>query len=37
MSWCFGLINNKRAEIYFEGKKGVNKILGHAYITRLSR
>lgn len=32
MSWCYAIINNKFAEIYFERTKGEPKILGHCYI-----
>lgn len=34
MSWCFALINNRLAEIYFKrNKKGI-KILGHCYMEK---
>lgn len=32
MSWCFGIVNNKLAEVYFEKSKERIKILGHCYI-----
>lgn len=32
MNWCFAIINNKLAEVYFERTKGEPKILGHCYI-----
>lgn len=32
MNWCFALVNNKLAEIYFEKKKSGPKFLGHAYV-----
>jgi len=34
MSWCFAIVNNKLAEIYFEKKKGKPKIIGHCYIKK---
>lgn len=34
MSWCFAIINNRLAEIYFEKKKGKIKYLGHCYVKR---
>ena len=34
MSWCFAIINNKLAEVYFEKKKGKIKFLGHCYVRR---
>lgn len=35
MSWCFAIVNNKLAEIYFEKKKNdKNKIFAHCYIKR---
>lgn len=35
MSWCFAIVNNKLAEIYFEKKKnGKNGIFAHCYIKR---
>ena len=33
MSWCFALINNRLAEIFFEERGGVMEILGHAYVS----
>lgn len=32
MNWCFAIINNKLAEIYFEKNKGSIKFLGHCYV-----
>lgn len=32
MSWSFGIVNNKLAEIFFEGKKGKTVFLGHCYV-----
>ncbi len=34
MSWCFAIINNKLAEVYFEKKNGEVKFLGHCYIKK---
>jgi hypothetical protein len=35
MSWCFAIINNKLAEIYFDrNKKGNPKFSGHCYIKK---
>lgn len=35
MRWCFAIVNNKLAEIYFKKKKnGKNKIFAHCYIKR---
>lgn len=34
MSWCFAIINNKLAEIYFDHAKGEPKILGHCYVKK---
>ncbi len=35
MSWCFATINNRLAEIFFEGKNpNSNKIFGHTYVNR---
>ncbi|MEK7104380.1 MAG: hypothetical protein AAB842_03210 [Patescibacteria group bacterium] len=32
MSWCFAIVNNRLAEIFFEkGKRGA-KITGHCYV-----
>ena len=31
MTWCFAIINDRLAEIYFEDE-GKNKILGHCYV-----
>ena len=30
--WCFGLINGKLAEIYYEKESGKRKILGHCLV-----
>lgn len=33
MDWCFAVINNKLAEVYFEKKKNKKvKFLGHCYV-----
>lgn len=32
MEWCFAIINNRLAEIYFERKKRGIKFLGHFYV-----
>ncbi len=32
MTWSFGIINGKLAEIYFEKKKGKFLPFGHAYV-----
>jgi len=35
MSWCFAIINNRLAEIYFNRKKiGKSKIMGHCYVKK---
>ncbi|MCG2691926.1 hypothetical protein L6272_03800 [Microgenomates group bacterium] len=34
MSWCFAKVNHKLAEIYFEGKPGKPKILGHCFVKK---
>lgn len=34
MSWCFALVNNRLAEIFFEKVKGKTKILGHCYVQK---
>ena len=34
MSWCFALINNRLAEIYFERNKEKIKFLGHCYVKK---
>lgn len=34
MDWCFGLVNNRLAEIYFEKKKGTVKYMGHAFVKK---
>lgn len=33
MCWCFAIVNNKLAEIFFDEKKnGQAKIWGHCYV-----
>lgn len=35
MSWCFAIINNRLAEIFFKGKSSNSiKIFGHAYVDK---
>ena len=35
MFWCFAIINNRLAEIYFNKKKTKeSKIMGHCYVGR---
>ena len=34
MGWCFAIVNEKLAEIYFEKQRGKTKILGHTYVKR---
>ncbi len=35
MPWCFAIVNNKLAEIYFdENKDGKPKIFGHCYVKK---
>jgi hypothetical protein len=35
MGWCFAIVNNRLAEIYFDKKKnGQIKIWGHCYVKR---
>lgn len=34
MWWCFAIINNKLAEIYFEKTKGKVEIIGHCYVAK---
>ena len=35
MCWCFAIVNNRLAEIYFdEKKKGQIKISGHCYVKK---
>ncbi len=34
MSWCFGIVNNKLAEIYFDREKGKPKFYGHCYVKK---
>ena len=31
MTWCFAIVDNRLAEIYFKGE-GKKEILGHCYI-----
>jgi len=30
--WCFALVNNRLAEIYFEKKGRKTEIIGHCYV-----
>ena len=32
--WCFGVVNNRLAEIYFDKKGGKVDILGHCYVKK---
>ena len=34
MSWCFAIVNNRLAEIYFEEKGKKTKITGHCYVKK---
>lgn len=35
MSWCFAIVNNRLAEIYFDMKKTSEpKIMGHCYVKK---
>lgn len=34
MNWCFAKVNHKLAEIYFKGKPGKSKILGHCFVKK---
>ncbi len=34
MSWCFAIVNNRLAEIYFDKTKKGPKIWGHCYVKR---
>lgn len=34
MNWCFAIINNRLAEIYFEKYKGSIKFLSHCYVKK---
>jgi len=35
MSWCFAVVNNRLAEIYFEKKKSKSaRIWGHCYVNK---
>ena len=35
MSWCFAIVNNKLAEIFFDkNKNGQNEISAHCYIEK---
>ena len=30
--WCFGKVNGKLAEVYFEEKRGKNEIYAHCFV-----
>jgi hypothetical protein len=32
MNWCFAIVNNKLAEVYYEREKEKIKFIGHAYV-----
>ena len=32
MTWCFTIINNRLAEVFFEKDESGTKFLGHAYV-----
>jgi len=34
MNWCFAIVNNKLAEIYFKPGKNKIKFLGHTYVQK---
>ena len=34
MNWCFAIINNRLAEIYFEKHQGSIKFLSHCYVKK---
>jgi len=34
MNWCFAIVNNKLAEVYFERKKNEIKFLEHVYVKK---
>lgn len=34
MSWCFAILNNKLAEIYFDETKKDSKIWAHCYVKK---
>lgn len=34
MSWCFSIVNNRLAEIYFNDRRKKHKIFGHCYVAR---
>lgn len=34
MPWCFAIVNNKLAEIYFDERRGKAKIIGHCYVKK---
>ena len=34
MAWCFAIVNRRLAEIYFEKKRGKNRIFAHCYIRK---
>lgn len=34
MNWCFAIVNNRLAEVYFEKFRGRTRFLCHAYVDR---
>ncbi len=34
MSWCFGVVNNKLAEVYFENEGGNLRFHSHCYVKK---
>lgn len=34
MPWCFAVVNNRLAEIYFKNVKGKPHIFGHCYVNQ---
>jgi hypothetical protein len=32
MRWCFAMVNEHLAEIYFEKKRGKPRVFGHCYV-----
>lgn len=32
MDWCFAIVNNRLAELFFDKKKNKIKIIGHCYV-----
>jgi len=34
MSWCFGLVNNRLAEIFYKRNKSVVTYMGHAFVKK---